>query len=113
MLVAPAFTAKHAEDNAPVDGLININTANWKVLSTLPLIVNPATGRTGRCFGGCSYPGYTFRQLNQEMAKAIEYYRDVDGNEQTSPNIVQPHGPFRSIFELNRVVDVRPTISRA
>ena len=38
------FTAKHAEDNVPVDGLININTANWKVLSTLPLIVNPLTG---------------------------------------------------------------------
>jgi len=97
------YLQQHTEDNAPVDGLININTADWKVLSTLPLIVNPTSGLPDD--NPAAY-GLTYRQLNQEMAKAIEYYRDVDGNE--DPAIVQPHGPFRSIFELNRVVDLRP-----
>ena len=98
-----AYYDAHREDKVPVEGLININTADLKVLSTLPLIVNPAS--VCRTTSTRLY-GITYRQLNQEMAKAIEYYRDVDGNE--DPNIVQPHGPFRSIFELNRVVDLRP-----
>ncbi len=103
------YLQQHTEDNVPVDGLININTANWKVLSTLPLIVNPNTGLPD----DNAVPGYgatTYRQLNQEMAKVIEYYRDIDGNE--DPAIVQPHGPFRSVFELNRVVDTRTTPPR-
>ena len=94
----------NAEDNVPVEGLVNINTANWKILATLPLVVNPATGVADAAIETTS--GLTYRQLNANLAKAIVYYRDVDGNENT--NIRQPHGPFRSIYELNRVVDLRP-----
>jgi hypothetical protein len=114
------YADAHREDNATVEGLININTADWKVLSTLPLIVNPQTGLPDDTlvssvalpgFPAGTYPGYTFRQLNQEMAKAIEYYRDVNADPavvRTPGAPLRPHGPFRSIEELNQVVDLRP-----
>ncbi len=46
------------EDNVPLEGLININTAPWRVLSALPMANSPAT--------------------NAQLAQAIVYYRDVD-----------------------------------
>jgi hypothetical protein len=67
------------EDNAPTDGLININTAPWRVLATLPMANNAAD--------------------NQTLAKAIVNYRDVNRGDGT------PHGAFKSILELNGVVD--------
>ena len=36
------------EDNVPVEGLININTAPWRVLSALPMSDDPATTRSLR-----------------------------------------------------------------
>jgi hypothetical protein len=59
----------------------------------------------------------TYRDLNEEMARAIVYFRDVDGQPDANPGnpppggtqpIPVPHGPFKSIFELNQVVDLRP-----
>jgi len=78
-----------AEDTAPIDGLININTASWKVLAALPFVPNndPAK-RIG---------------LNERIARAIVQYRDV--NDGTGA----PHGPFKSIFELNKVFDYQDT----
>ncbi len=74
------------EDNAPIDGLININTAPWRVLATLPLAANPAD--------------------NVMLAKAIVQYRD--GN--TAAGVVG-HGPFKSILELNGVPNFRTTLA--
>jgi hypothetical protein len=72
------------QDNVGVEGLININTASWKVLSMLPF-VSPAAD-----------PGWVAH--DQAIAKAIVVYRDGDGTA-TNP----PHGPFMSIFDLNQV----------
>jgi hypothetical protein len=47
------------EDGAATHGLININTANWKVISTLPFTANPTT--------------------NQAIAKMIVAHRDTVG----------------------------------
>jgi len=77
------------EDAAPMDGLININTASWRVLATLPL-ANYST----------SSPD------NINLAKAIVQYRDVDNG---TPSHT-PHGPFKSIFELNGVPGFRTTL---
>jgi hypothetical protein len=110
--------ASHTEDDVPIEGLININTASWRVLATLPLVVNPTTGLPD----DTTIPGYpaplnTYRALNQELAKAIVYWRDVDANTDPPPgtgtpganysHLRQPHGPFKSIYELNEVVDLR------
>jgi hypothetical protein len=77
------------EDGVAFDGRINVNTAHWRVLATVPMI--PYKGQAN------------WLQLNVALAKAIVYYRDVDSDPQTGN---QPHGPFRSLWELNRVYDV-------
>ncbi|MDQ3441933.1 MAG: helix-hairpin-helix domain-containing protein, partial [Planctomycetota bacterium] len=83
----------HAEDAVGVDGLININTASWRVLSMLPMVVVPGTG-------AIDVPA------NNELAKAIVYWRDVDADVFQAGN--QPHGPFKNLQELNQVEDLRP-----
>jgi hypothetical protein len=66
------------EDNAPIDGLININTAPWRVLATLNMADNITD--------------------NETLAKAIVQYRDFDRGDGA------PHGPFKNILELNGVM---------
>jgi hypothetical protein len=82
----------HAEDAVGVDGLININTASWRVLSMLPMAIDNA--------------GVLDVAANNELAKAIVYWRDVDADFYVTGN--QPHGPFRNLQELNQVYDLRP-----
>jgi DNA uptake protein ComE-like DNA-binding protein len=72
------------EEAVPVHGRININTANWRTLATLPLFDNPPN-----------------QPAAADMAKAIVYYRDIDDG--TTPGTPHPHGPFQSIDELNNV----------
>jgi hypothetical protein len=112
-----------AEYDQAVQGLININTADWKVLSTLPLVVNPATGvpdagEVPQYRHLNLNPPLTYRDLNEEMARVIVYFRDIDGQPNAKPgtplpagtqDIRVPHGPFKNLFELNRVVDLRPS----
>jgi hypothetical protein len=125
-----------AEYPQAVQGLININTANWKVLATLPLVVNPNSGMTvdpnvnpspTTLYGNVEIPNttlkrrstgvkMTYRDLSEELAKAIEYYRDQDGQPNphgpppNDPPEMVPHGPFKSIFELNEVTDLRTLV---
>ena len=61
-------------------GLININTASWKVLSMLPLVRN--------LDGSIDNAAPNWR--NDEMAQAIVNYRNT-------------YGPFKSIVDLNNV----------
>jgi hypothetical protein len=74
------------EESATVQGLVNINTAPWRVLAAIPWV--PPT-----------YANHAIDNAN--IALSIVYYRDVyDG----SPGAVQHgHGPFKSIFELGSV----------
>ncbi|HEV2294382.1 MAG TPA: hypothetical protein VGR35_11030 [Tepidisphaeraceae bacterium] len=98
--------AKEAEYREPVEGLININTASWKVLSALPLVISDGTSGLSVNFTGTAPPaGQVFPALTRELAQIIVYYRDVDADPFTAGN--QPHGPFQSIMELNKVVDTR------
>jgi hypothetical protein len=92
----PDESNDYAEDLQPVEGLVNINTAPWKVLAALPMVLDDA--------------GRVDVVRNAELAKAIVYFRDVDSGVRTfnGDTIAQPHGPFRSIFELNEVVETRP-----
>jgi hypothetical protein len=84
------------EETVPVEGLININTAPWPVLATLPFVAdaeNPANV-----------------VANANVAKAIVYFRDVDDG--TGPaGSPHPHGPFKSIWELNEVAVNTPSIN--
>ncbi|CAN5434030.1 hypothetical protein BH09PLA1_BH09PLA1_03500 [soil metagenome] len=87
----------NAEKTIGVDGLININTAPWWVIASLPLLPNDLAGPPGnQDLNSNGIPDY-----NEMLAKQIVAWRDGDG---TSP----PHGPFRSIFDLNRVVGTDP-----
>jgi Helix-hairpin-helix motif len=74
----PGGVANVGEDSVPVQGLININTADWKVLSMLPLV---------RAANGSVDVANT-----KLMAQAIVRYREKNG-------------PFQSIFDLNKVID--------
>jgi DNA uptake protein ComE-like DNA-binding protein len=51
--------ANSGEDEVPNEGLININTAPWKVLARLPMLSDPAA--------------------NELLAKAIETHRNTNG----------------------------------
>jgi hypothetical protein len=78
------------EDDVPSEGLININTANWKVLAALPLVMNGTTMN---------------RAASEDLARRIVYFRDVDdgkGVAATSGGKIptHPHGPFKSLMEL-------------
>ena len=81
----PGASPLTTEDTAPIDGLININTAPWRVLAALPMASTTAD--------------------NQALAKAIVKYRDSDRGDGT------PHGPFKSILELNGVPKFRSTLA--
>ncbi|MCC7349908.1 MAG: helix-hairpin-helix domain-containing protein [Phycisphaerales bacterium] len=79
------------EDAVPIHGQININTASWKVLSALPLVVNPSTGQVDDANATTTVPGsWTYRTLNAYAAREIVKYRLANG-------------PFKSLFDLNKV----------
>ncbi len=90
-----------------MDGLININTAPWWVLASLPLLppdiaANNGAGVTGydNSNAAAIHNNNGFPKNSENLAKQIVLWRDGDG---TAAN--PPHGPFRSIFDLNRVTD--------
>ena len=71
-----------AEQSAPIEGLINVNTASWRVLAELPFnTILPSAGSANA-------------MLTRDVliAQAIVRYRNT-------------HGPFHSLFDLNRVID--------
>jgi hypothetical protein len=63
------------QDGAPVEGLVNINTAPWQVLAMVPM--TPIARDP-------------MRTLNTQLAQAIVAYRNQ-------------HGPFQTLFDLNKV----------
>jgi hypothetical protein len=69
-----------SDERAGVHGLININTANWKVLSTVPFTDTPA--------------------INEQIARAIVTYRDY-GDQTTTP--ARDPRPFESMLDLMNV----------
>jgi DNA uptake protein ComE-like DNA-binding protein len=82
------------EETVPVHGRININTANWRVLATLPIFDNPYN-----------------QAVANNLAQAIVYYRDVDdGSMGGAP--MHPHGAFQSVGELNNVPGFRTSFGQ-
>jgi len=80
----PAFNSNNAsEETAPINGLVNINTAPWRTLAAVPWVPGSVMG---------------YQALNAQIAQAIVYYRDI-----RSGSGLPPHGPFKSIFELSDV----------
>ena len=96
----PGNPASQTEEAVPVQGLININTAPWRVLAAVPWV--PASASAGN------------RQLdNASIALSIAFYRDVnelDWNGTNWASAGHPHGPFKNIFELNNV-PIRVTLN--
>jgi hypothetical protein len=92
------------EETVPTEGLININTAPWRVVAAVPWV-----GPDFPLFNGS--PTGNRLATNVNIGLSIAYYRDVyDGPPGT--NGFHPHGPFRSIFELNNV-PIYPAVSSA
>jgi hypothetical protein len=83
----PGVTANSdADKRTPIEGKININTAGVQVLNQLPLAYNGATGEIEP-------------EANLAIAREIVENRRVNG-------------PFRSIYDLNRVAAFRdPSVS--
>jgi len=76
-----------SEAAAPIEGLININTASWKVLAELPFFaLSPQVNSPGLSTNSAMLTA------NIDIAQAIVRYRNA-------------FGPFHSIFDLNRVID--------
>ena len=88
------------ELTAGVDGLVNINTAPWWVIASLPLLPNDLAGPAS---GSIDLNNNGIPDNIENLAKSIVLYRDgLPGqNLNSQPNY--PHGPFRSIWDLNRV----------
>jgi hypothetical protein len=83
---AAGAAAANSENTLGVEGLVNINTAPWWVIASLPLV--PANMQVG----DTNNNGFDDRV--ESLAKQIVNWRD---------DPTGPHGPFRSIFDLNRV----------
>jgi hypothetical protein len=77
-----ALANTEAENTQTVQGLINVNTAPWQVLATLPLAV----------YGTGANQGQVDTARSIAIAQAIVADRKING-------------PFYSIFDLNRVKD--------
>jgi hypothetical protein len=92
------YPASATEEAVPVHGRININTANWRVLATLPFV-------DGVTFG--SAPNGP-AQVAEQIAQSIVYYRDIDDGTTNGKAPTHPHGPFQSIYELNDVPLIGP-----
>ena len=82
------YSNDYAEDLQPVEGLVNINTAPWKVLAALPMVLND--------------DGTVNAEQNTELAKAIVYYRDVDSGF-GSGGTATPSAPHGSVHEHLRL----------
>ena len=84
----PKLDPSQGRDDATagVHGQININTAPWRVLATLPLVIDSTTGNVDRA-------------KTVELAKQIVFFRDRNRGDG------QPFGTFNSIFDLARVPD--------
>ena len=79
VLTADPTAANQLDQGAVgVEGLVNINTASWKVLSMLPMITKNELG--------------SLSTDNETLAKMIVTWR-------------MKNGPFMSIFDLNKVTD--------
>lgn len=105
---ATAGSANVGESAQPTQGLININTASAKVLSMLPMVVNPLTGKVDSAVIPGSSPAITYAQANNKLAAAIVYFRDVncDPLAGTPGHSPAPYGPFHSIMDINRVTNL-------
>lgn len=98
------------EEPAGVEGLININTASARVLSTLPWFP-PFPGEkvsTTRVRWDAAnrvlLPGAGDNvDDNWDLAQAIVWYRDRDDGRASAGGPLVPGGPFASIFDLYRV----------
>ena len=77
------------------EGLLNINTASWRMLAAIEMIPLSQDNPAG--------------DLNVQLAKLIVRYRDVDdGIKRIKGGITFPpqgHGAFNSLMELNKVFD--------
>lgn len=82
-------------EHVGTSGLININTASWFVLNRLPMVLTAA--------------GTVNAAANATLAKEIVAYRD--GNPGTGTAGAQATLPFRSIADINRVVNATGLIA--
>lgn len=71
------------EDGVAIHGLVNVNTAPWKVLAQIPFVPYPVVGSTT-----------TAATVNEDIAKAIVDYR-------------KNNGAFRSLYDLLKVAKFR------
>lgn len=96
------------DDGAGIEGLININTASAFVLAAVPF-VPPDQDNWTYTPGTSAMDTGNVDQIpdNYQIAQAIVYARDVDdGSDPAGPH---PHGPFKSLFELNMIYDPTDT----
>lgn len=76
------WNAAEREGRVPTEGLVNINTAPWRVIAALPLLPPSAAGPDSN--------GNGVPDMTEALAKAIVKFRSQNG-------------PYRTIFDLNRV----------
>ncbi|CAN5538335.1 hypothetical protein BH09PLA1_BH09PLA1_07980 [soil metagenome] len=118
--VAPAVA--NAENAAPIQGLININTAPWRVLATINWTPYPPDDYANRDrFTLVVRPDGEYEMFggpdgvddNIELAKAITWWRDgKDAANNGSTGPIGPKGPFRNLYDLYRVQALRTYYNR-
>lgn len=101
----PSPANQGTEDAIGVQGLININTAPWRVLAAIPWVpagqnnfgFDPSSGVLTNAANDRGDPLKPIDD-NEDIAKAIVYWRD--GSPGSS---IPAKGPFRSLFDLYRI----------
>ena len=77
------------EDLAPIEGLLNVNTVNWRVLAAAPF-GPPSAGDTTSVANAMNYQKY--------LAQSIVTFRNT-------------YGPFKTLFDLN-LVPANPNLGK-
>jgi hypothetical protein len=104
------------ENSLSTQGRINLNTANWRVLAAIPWVPRveyPTGSSTVVKPDVFAFNGVTFTTAqngvpdDEDIAKAIVAWRDGDPTASAAATH-QPHGPFRSIYDLYKVTDRDP-----
>jgi hypothetical protein len=92
----PATPPTTFQPYAPIEGLINVNTAPWRVLAAVPWM-------PGKLGSGQILSLTDRRKMNAIIAQAIVHYRDYDDGVIHADGKKRGHGPFHSLFQLNIV----------
>jgi hypothetical protein len=100
---SPANNSSGGAPELATEGLININSASWRVLAAMEMIPR-SQDKSGMLNAQLAQLIVRYRDVNDGIARQIPDPKNPNGNTLVAAP-PQGHGPFRSLMELNQVFD--------